>query len=255
MNEPTSRFQQIFFEVFESLPRQGPGSRECASHALVLCRELTAAPEILDLGCGVGRQTLHLAELTAGSIMAFDAHEPAITRLQETIAEHGLAGRVRAMVGDMAHLEQPGESFDLVWSEGALYSIGLAKALGICYGLLRPHGYLAFSDAIWRKENPPAAVKAMFEMDYPTMGTVADNLAMIQECGFEVVGHFALPDEAWWDEFYTPMEHRIAELRGKYADEGESLAILDQLAEEPAMHRVYADFYGYEFFVARRRGG
>ena len=27
--------------------------------------------------------------------------------------------------------------------------------------------------------------------------------------GFSLVGHFSLPDEAWWDDFYTPMEHRI----------------------------------------------
>lgn len=48
------------------------------------------------------------------------------------------------------------------------------------------------------------------------------------------------------------MEHRIARLRGKYADDAEALAMLDQLAEEPAMHRRHADFYAYEFFVARR---
>ena len=84
------------------------------------------------------------------------------------------------------------------------------------------------------------------------MGWLADALAALQDCGFELVGHFTLPDEAWWDDFYTPMEARIAELRGKYAGDGEASAILDQLAEEPEMHRRHADFYAYEFFVARR---
>lgn len=31
--------------------------------------------------------------------------------------------------------------------------------------------------------------------------------------GATIVGHFTLPAEAWWDDFYTPMEQRIAELR------------------------------------------
>ncbi|MCL4693731.1 MAG: class I SAM-dependent methyltransferase, partial [Candidatus Hydrogenedentes bacterium] len=66
--------------------------------------------------------------------------------------------------------------------------------------------------------------------------------------------NFTLPDEAWWDDFYAPMELRIEELRGTYKDDGEALAILEQLAQEPAMHRQHSDYYAYEFFVARREG-
>ena len=67
-----------------------------------------------------------------------------------------------------------------------------------------------------------------------------------------LVDHFTLPDEAWWDDFYTPMMFRIKMLRGKYAKDEEALAILDQLAQEPEMHRRYSEYYAYEFFVVRR---
>ncbi len=30
MNKPVSRTWEIFFEVYEALPRQGPGNRACA---------------------------------------------------------------------------------------------------------------------------------------------------------------------------------------------------------------------------------
>ncbi|AHE97684.1 class I SAM-dependent methyltransferase [Thioalkalivibrio paradoxus] len=252
MNEFNSRFREIFFEVYESLPRQGPGNRECAIRALGLCQELPQSPAILDLGCGVGGQTLQLAELTSGSIVAIDSHPESIERLQAAIAKRGLSRRVRAVVGDMARIEQPLESFDLIWSEGALYNIGLRNALNVCHGLLRPGGYLAFTDAVWRKKNPPAAVQASFDLDDPSMGSLDDDVAAIQDCGFDLIGHFALPDEAWWDDFYGPMELRIADLRGKYANDPEALAVLDQLSEEPEMHRRYSDFYAYVFFVARR---
>jgi len=253
MNNFCPRFWDIFFEIYESLPRQGPGNRACATRALGLCRELQLSPTILDLGCGVGGQTMLLAELVAsGSIEAIDSHAPSIGRLQAAIAERGLSLRVSATVGDMSRMERPRESFDLIWSEGALYNIGLRNALRICHDLLRPGGYLAFTDAVWRKENPPPKVKDSFEQDYPAMGWLADDMAAIRGCGFELVGHFTLPDEAWWDDFYTPMEKRIAELRGKYAGDAEAFAILDRLAEEPAMHRRHSEFYAYEFFVARR---
>jgi SAM-dependent methyltransferase len=255
MNQPGPRFWEIFFELYEELPRQGPGNRTCAARALGLCRELRRSPAILDLGCGVGAQTLQLAELTSGPIVAIDSHAQSIERLKAAVAERGLSQRVSAIVGDMARPGQPPGAFDLIWSEGALYNIGIRDALRVCHGLLRPGGYLAFTDAVWRKDDPPPEVKAGFDLDYPAMGWLDDDVAAIRDCGFDLVGHFTLPDEAWWDDFYTPMETRIAELRGKYAGDAEASAILDQLAEEPEMHRRHSDFYAYEFFVARRTPG
>jgi len=252
MNEHDSRFWEIFLEVYESLPRQGPGNRDCAAKALRLCMGLPRTPVIVDLGCGVGGQTLHLADLTTGSIVAVDSHAPSIERLNATIAARGLSQRVHAQVGDMAHLELPPESCDLVWSEGALYNIGIGNALRICRGLLRPGGFLAFTDAVWCREDPPPEVKTTFEQDYPTMGTAADVATAVRSGGFELLGRFTLPDEAWWDDFYSPMERRIMELRGKYDNDAGALAALDELAREPEMHRRYSDCYAYEFFVARR---
>jgi len=127
MNEPSPRFWPIFFELYESLPRQGPGNRDCAARALALCRDLPPAPPVLDLGCGVGGQTLHLADLISGAIVALDSHAPSIERLRATVDVQGLAERIQPMVGDMAEPGMPPASIDLVWSEGALYNIGIYR--------------------------------------------------------------------------------------------------------------------------------
>lgn len=253
MIEPTPRFWEIFFDLYEGLPRQGPGNRACAEKALGFCRDLSPTPTVLDLGCGVGGQTLHLVVLLPGAVItAIDSHAPSIERLRATVAERGLSDGVRPMVGDMAKPEMAPESFDLIWSEGALYNLGIENALRICHGLLRPGGYLAFTDAVWRKENPPPEVKASFDLDYPSMGRVPDVIAAIDRTGFSLEGHFTLPDEAWWDDFYTPMERRVEALRGRYAGDVEALGVLDQLAQEPEIHRRHSDSYAYEFFVARQ---
>lgn len=253
VSQTSPRFQEIFFDVYEALPRQGPGNRESAARALSLCKDLPASPAVLDLGCGVGGQTLYLAEFTSGTIVAIDSHGPSIKRLRAVLEERGLSHRVQALVGDMANPDQPPESFDLIWSEGALYNIGISNALRICRTLLRPGGYLAFTDAVWRKEDPPPEVKAGFDLDYPAMGRVEDILLMMEDCGFEQISHFSLPDEAWWDDFYRPMEQRIRELRASCSGDSEAESVLDQLAQEPEMHRRYCEYYAYEFFVGRRR--
>jgi hypothetical protein len=72
MTEPPPRFWRMFFELYESLPRQGPGNHDCAVRALGFRRHLPPAPAVLDLGCGVGGQTLHLAksvETTVGVLV------------------------------------------------------------------------------------------------------------------------------------------------------------------------------------------
>jgi cyclopropane fatty-acyl-phospholipid synthase-like methyltransferase len=82
-----NRYWEVFFEVYEALPRQGPGNRACVQHARALCRELPSSPAVLDLGCGVGGQTLHLAELLRGSIVAIHNHAPSIERLNAALTE------------------------------------------------------------------------------------------------------------------------------------------------------------------------
>jgi SAM-dependent methyltransferase len=256
MTLPSPRFWEIFFALYEGLPRQGPGNRASAERALGLCRDLPASPAVLDLGCGVGGQTLHLAELLPGALItAIDSHAPSIERLRATVAARGLAARVRPMAGDMAQSGLPPASFDLVWSEGALYNLGIENALRLCHGLLRPGGHLVFTEAVWRKENPPPEVKASFDLDYPTMGFVPDVLAAIARTGLTLVDHFTLPDEAWWDDYYTPMERRLEDMRRQHAGDADALAVLDQLAREPELHRRYSDYYAYEFFVVRIGGG
>lgn len=84
------------------------------------------------------------------------------------------------------------------------------------------------------------------------MGTVPDALHAIGKTGLTLVGHFTLPDAAWWDDFYTPMQRRIEELRRRYLGDAEALAVLDQLAQAPEMHRRHSDHYAYEFFIAQR---
>ena len=255
-SEPTPTdsplFQDLFHQVFGALPRQGPGNRACAARALALCAGLPAHPEVLDLGCGLGAQTLHLAALTTGRILAIDRHAPFVDQLTATLAERGLSERVRARVGDLADLGLPPDCFDLVWSEGALYNLGIPWALAVCRPLLREGGYLAFTDAVWRVADPPAAAREVFAAEYPTMGRVEEVIALIGAAGFELMGHFTLSDEAWWEDFYTPMEHQVQALRERYRDYPAALAMLVEIGQEPDFHRRYGDCYAYEFFVARR---
>jgi SAM-dependent methyltransferase len=251
MAEPSVVSLSTFFAVFEALPRQGPGSRACTARALALCEGLPPAPEIVDLGCGAGAQTVDLAELTGGTVVAVDSHAPFARLLAARAADLGLTGRVRPVVADMTDTGLPDACADLVWSEGALYNIGLDAAFELIRRLLRPDGYLAFTDAVWRTDDPPSPAREAFA-EYPTMGTVQDVLDRLVAHGYEVLDHFPLPESAWRDEFYAPMRTRIAELRAATpASDTDALAVLDACDAEIDLFDEHGDTYGYEFFVAR----
>lgn len=251
MSEPVFDLPATFFAVFEALPRQGPGSRACTAQALALCEGLPPEPDVVDLGCGSGAQTVDLAELTGGTVVAVDAHAPFAAMLSARAAAHGLADRIRPVVADMLHSGLPDGCADLVWSEGALYNVGLDAAFALARRLLRPGGRLAFTDAVWRTDDPPPPVRELFA-DYPTMGTVQDVLDRLEQHGFEVLGHFPLPAAAWRDDFYTPMRARIAELRsGTPPSDLEAHEVLDACDAEIDLFDEHGETYGYEFFVAR----
>ena len=96
----------------------------------------------------------------------------------------------------------------------------------MCRPAPKEGGSLVFTDAVWCRANPPDAVKAIFESDYPTMGTVADLVSLIESSPFELLNHFPFQPKAWWDDVYTPMERIIEEVLGKYADDPEASEIL-----------------------------
>ncbi|ACB75108.1 class I SAM-dependent methyltransferase [Opitutus terrae] len=244
----------IFLEVFEALPRQGPGSRECAARALALGPALPAEPRIADLGCGSGGQTLQLAELLPHStIDALDSHAPLLERLKAGALAKSLQHRIRVHRGDMDAPPFADQSFDLIWSEGAVYNLGVTHALRRWRPLLRPGGWIAFTEAVWLRGDPPPAARAFWEAEYPRMADVPANLAIITEAGFETLGHFPLPAEAWWSDFYRPLEARVGVLKKEYAGDPAAQTALSLIQHEVDIHRRYGEYYSYAFFVVRPR--
>lgn len=250
-NDAMDRFWEIFFEVYENIPRQGPGNEATALRALGMCEGLPEEPTIVDAGCGSGAQSLILARHTKGFVTALDTHEPFIDALTEAAAAAHLSERVCAIVADMAAPPIEAESVDLIWSEGAVYFIGVARALELWRPLLRPGGYVAFTEAVWLREDPPEEICESWQKEYPTMGEIEANLKIIADSGYELIGHFTIPDEAWYDDFYTPMSRQIGRLREVYEDDPEALTVLETIEAEIDLHGRFSDYYGYEFFVLR----
>ncbi len=246
------RIRNFVYELYGALPRQGPGSTGSTRRALSRIPPLGAGSRVLDLGCGRGAQTFDLARYTAAEIVALDIHPPYVADLNARAAARGLAGRVRAEVGDMLRPAFPPASFDCIWSEGAIYNAGFERGLAAWRPLLKPGGHVAVTELCWLRSDPPAECAAFFADEYPDMRAVPECLAGVERAGYEVVGHFVLPRSVW-EEFYAALEREIPAFTARHPGDRDALEVARISELEIAVFRRCAGSYGYVFFIMRRR--
>lgn len=195
---------------------------------------------------------MELARLSRGEIIGLDIHQPFLDELSKKIEQAGLSDRVKTVNCSMFQMDFPEESFDIIWAEGSIYIIGFERGLKTWRRFIRPNGFLVVHEMNWLRPNPPQEIYDYWSEVYPGIRTVSENLKQISGCGYDLLGHFTLPEDAWWTEYYGPLQTRIQELRKKYIDDARALAVLDKEQREIDMFEKYREWYGSAFFVMLR---
>jgi ubiquinone/menaquinone biosynthesis C-methylase UbiE len=244
--------RDIFFEIHQGLPREGPGRNDYTRKAFEVLPQMEK-PRILDIGCGPGGPTMELARISGGDVTGMDTHQPYLDVFKEKIKKAGFSGRVKAVNMSMLAMDFPEESFDIIWSEGSIYIMGFERGLKEWRRLIKPRGFLVVHEMTWLKPDPPKEIFDYWMKMYPGITTIPANLEIIPRCGYDVLDHFPLSEDAWWEEYYHPLEDRIKQLRQKYKDEKEVLAVLYTEQEEIELYKKYSAWYGSVFYVMQKR--
>ncbi len=247
--------EQVFYELFDDVPRQGPGSDASTLKALNTVKDaLPQCPRILDLGCGTGKQTLNIAQqITDSLITAVDNYEPFLQKLADTSEEKGLARHITPLLGDMSKLPFYPNSFDMIWAEGSIFILGIEKALELWTPLLSKGGQLCFSDMLFTDSNPDEECKKYLAEVYPEIPSKELIGSLLQKYGFDIKSTFVTPYSDWWDEYYTPILSNIEKMKVKYSNITTATAIIQGMETEIEMHRKYGNQYGYMFFSAIKK--
>ena len=242
----------MFFELHAGLPREGPGDDGSTERALRLLPNLPTRPQILDVGCGPGAQTLVLASATGGTVTAVDVHQPFLDELRQRARAAGLAENIHPLRASMNALPFEPESFDVIWSEGAIYIMGFEGGLRAWQPFVRQRGYVVVSEVSWLVDDPPAPAREFWNEAYPAMQSSAENRAAVERCGYERVADFVLPKSAWLDGYYTPLARRMDTLERDHANDPATLKFIAGERREIDLFHAHGDTYGYVFYLMRR---
>ncbi len=244
----------FIFTMHEGLPRQGPGSNECTRKAFSMLDNLPDRPEILDIGCGGGMQTIELARVCPGCrLTAVDVHQPFMDDLDRKANAAGVGDRITTVQASMDDLPFEDASFDVLWAESSIFVVGFEEGLRLWKRLLRQEGYACVTEAVWFTDRPSPEAVAFWNDCYPAITSVKETAAKAERAGYEVVATFPLPGSVWWDHYYTPLLERLPDLKEAAAGDPDREALVAFSEREIEMHREHGDEYGYAFFILKSR--
>jgi ubiquinone/menaquinone biosynthesis C-methylase UbiE len=209
-------------------------------------------PRILDVGCGQGGPTLELARLSGGQVTGLDIDQSALDELARRAEEEGLSDCIEAVHGSMFDMDFADESLDVIWAEGSMHILGFERALAEWRRFIRPGGFLVVHEMAWLRPDPPAEVVKCPELAYPGIRTVSQYAGQVPDHGYDLVGHFALPEDFWLLDYFDPMMARLRELRKKYADDQAAQSTLDSEQRAADLYREHSKWYGSVFLVMQK---
>jgi SAM-dependent methyltransferase len=256
--EQENEIMSAYTVVLGPIDHQGPRDTATTRNLVKRLRSnLPSEARVADFGCGTGASAVVLAQsLSKAHVLALDSHAPFIARLESTANAHGLGERISAVVGDMMEpppLEGVTGGFDLIWSESSIYSIGRTNAFSCWRPLLKPGGWLVFSDIVWQCEPTARSDKAseFWAREYPDITTADAVVDELTTTGFHPLDPVLSGRESW-SNYYEPLRERLRLLL-KQGDRPQALIdVMAAFEREIDVFDCAGEDVALSFFLARR---
>jgi SAM-dependent methyltransferase len=243
--------EEIFYEIFNNLPRQEPGDVMITLDCFKKTTVLNKPKKVLDIGCGTGFQTVFMAINSNFQITAVDNYQPFVDELNKKAKSLGLSNSLNALNMDMFNLDFKDDKFDIILSEGSIYIITVEKGLTDWKNLLNKGSYLIFSDLCWVKPAPEGELTEFWSVEYPSMMSIDKMRKLISKCGYHLEYEKLLPSSSWVNNYYYPLAINVIKAREKYKENSDVIKIVDGMQNEIDLFYKYHQYFTYCFFVCK----
>lgn len=243
----------FIIDLHRNSERQGPGSRNETLRAL----ELTGffkkkGLKVADIGCGTGGQTIIIAQNIHGQITAVDLFPQFLDALNEKSKRWGMGSKIKTLEKSMDDLPFDQESFDIIWSEGAIYNMGFEAGIRNWKDYLKPGGCLCVSEITWITNSRPKEIEAFWNSEYPEIDTASNKIKILEGSGYSLVGYFYLKQDSWNENYYKPLEALFPAFLNRNNNSEMAEKVVSDTKEEIELYQTYKDYYSYGFYIARK---
>jgi SAM-dependent methyltransferase len=243
----------LLIDLHRNSKHQGPGGNEETRLAITLSGlNGVQCLQIADVGCGAGASTLILARELDACITAVDFLPEFLDALEIAAEREGLSNQIKTLAASMDALPFEEQSFDAIWSEGAIYNMGFEKGIKAWRRFLKPDGILAVSELTWLTGERPSELEQYWMQEYPEVATASAKIAILEANGYSPIGYFPLSEHCWLDNYYQPMRDRFTDFLLRNGHSAPARAIVASEENEITLFERFSAFYSYGYFVARR---
>lgn len=241
------QYMADFNSIFQGLDRLGPGDDSDtlkALHSLPI-----KSGNALEIGCGKGVTTNLLANYSAFHLTALDNDEYSLSCVKEKMTNNSNEQRVTTVCASMTAMPFVNDHFDLLWSEGSAYIMGVKQALKTWKAFLKCNGYLVISDLVWLTDSPDERAKAFWQHNYPSMASHEQRIIDMTKAGYEVIESFTLSEQSWRN-YLEPLKKKLSQvdIEDFISDAGHDLQ------RELQIHDQYLGQYNYQIFILKNKG-
>jgi ubiquinone/menaquinone biosynthesis C-methylase UbiE len=235
----------LIIDFFKDFERLGPGDDEQSKKAL---RKINFNNDsrILDVGCGTGAQSILLAKETNAEIIAVDFLQPFLDTLNKKIQTLGL--NIKTICSNMDKLPFGEKTFDIIWSEGAIYNIGFKYGINYLKKFIKANGYLVITEMSWLLDKRPNELEDYWQIMYAGIDTIENKLQQLLDAGYKIIDYFILPNYCW-DNYYEPIKNKECIFFERYGNKKEVIEFIEEGVTEREMYKKYNEYYGYVFYI------
>ena len=243
----------LIIDLQKNSERQGPGSKNDTLRALGLLNLPTSNPlKVADLGCGSGGQTITLAKNLDAHITAVDLFPEFLDELNQTSQRLGLTDRILTLEKSIDDLPFKTNTFDLIWSEGAIYNMGFENGIKKWREYLKPGGYLAVSEITWTTNTRPKEIEDFWKSEYAEIDTAANKIKQLENNGYALVGYFYLNHDSWMQTYYKPLQAMFPDFLQRNANSELARHVVKAHQLEIDLYQKYKAYYSYGFYMVIR---
>jgi ubiquinone/menaquinone biosynthesis C-methylase UbiE len=244
---------QLLIDLHREGKRQGPGGDAASETALGLAMVDRSKPlKIADIGCGTGASTLLLARRLNAKITAVDFLQDFLDVLEDRAEQSGLSEKITTLCCSMDDLPFGEEAYDVIWSEGAIYTIGFEEGVTDWRRYLKPGGVLVASEITWLTGARPSEIQEYWNGEYPEIEVASSKISVLEKIGYAPIGYFVLPEPCWVENYYQPLQDRFQPFLERNGNSEEARAIVEAEKQEIELYNKYKAYYSYGVYVARK---